>query len=169
MSINSISDYPNSFINFYYSQSLSNTKFDLEGLKERIENVIGAFAVDLEEDLSGYRILLIDDVVTTGGTVAECAKALKRAGLAVKDLDVIELNEAFASQSLACINDLELDPKKVNINGGSISIGHPLGASGTRISATLIHEMQKRETAKYGLATMCIGVGQGAAVIYEKL
>jgi 3-oxoadipyl-CoA thiolase len=103
------------------------------------------------------------------GPVPATQKALKRAGLNVQDLDLIELNEAFASQSIACMRDLDLDPTKVNVNGGSIAIGHPLGASGTRITTTLIHEMQKQKTAKYGLATMCIGVGQGAAVIYEKL
>ncbi|MTI21947.1 acetyl-CoA C-acyltransferase [Fulvivirga sp. RKSG066] len=103
------------------------------------------------------------------GPIPATQKALKRAGLEVKDLDLVELNEAFASQSLACIQDLGLNPDIVNVNGGSIAIGHPLGASGTRISATLIHEMQKRENVKYGLATMCIGVGQGAAVIYEKV
>jgi acetyl-CoA C-acetyltransferase len=103
------------------------------------------------------------------GPVPATKKALKRAGLSVKDLDLIELNEAFASQSLACMKDLELDPSIVNVNGGSIAIGHPLGGSGTRISATLIHEMQKRDNAKYGLATMCIGVGQGAAMIFEKV
>ncbi len=103
------------------------------------------------------------------GPVPATRKALKRAGLEVKDLDLVELNEAFASQSLACIHDLELNPEIVNVNGGAIAIGHPLGCSGTRISATLIHEMQRRENAKYGLATMCIGVGQGAAVIYENL
>lgn len=102
------------------------------------------------------------------GPVPATRKALKRAGIAIKDLDLIELNEAFAAQSLACMKDLELDPAIVNVNGGSIAIGHPLGGSGTRISATLIHEMQKRANVKYGLATMCIGVGQGAAVIYEK-
>ena len=103
------------------------------------------------------------------GPVPATQKALQRAGLNIQDIDLIELNEAFASQSLACIHDLQLDPSKVNVNGGSIAIGHPLGASGSRISATLIHEMQKRPTAKYGLATMCIGVGQGSAIIYEKL
>ncbi|MEM6525405.1 MAG: acetyl-CoA C-acyltransferase [Bacteroidota bacterium] len=103
------------------------------------------------------------------GPVPATQKALKRAGLHINDLDLIELNEAFASQALACIGDLNLDPDKVNVNGGSIAIGHPLGASGTRISATLIHEMQRRKNVKFGLATMCIGVGQGAAVIYEKL
>jgi acetyl-CoA acetyltransferase len=81
---------------------------------------------------------------------------------------LIELNEAFAAQSIACLRDLELNPELVNVNGGAISIGHPLGCSGVRISATLIHEMQKRNV-KYGLATMCIGVGQGAAIVYENL
>ncbi len=103
------------------------------------------------------------------GPVPATQKALKRAGLKVSDLDLIELNEAFASQSLACMQDLALNPEIVNVNGGSIAIGHPLGGSGTRISATLLHEMQKRDGVKYGLATMCIGVGQGAAIIFEKL
>ncbi len=102
------------------------------------------------------------------GPVPATKKALKRAGLSINNLDLIELNEAFASQSVACMQELELDPKQVNVNGGSIAIGHPLGASGTRISATLLHEM-KRKKVRYGLATMCIGVGQGAAVIYENL
>ncbi|KAA5544141.1 acetyl-CoA C-acyltransferase [Adhaeribacter rhizoryzae] len=102
------------------------------------------------------------------GPVPATQKALKLANLTSNDLDLIELNEAFAAQALACIQDLNLDPKKVNVNGGAIAIGHPLGASGTRISATLIHEMQKRQNIRYSLATMCVGVGQGAAVIYEK-
>ncbi|EMR02248.1 Acetyl-CoA acetyltransferase [Cesiribacter andamanensis AMV16] len=76
------------------------------------------------------------------------------------------MNEAFAAQALACMRELDLNPDIVNVNGGSIAIGHPLGASGTRISATLLHEM-KRRGVRYGLATMCVGVGQGAAVIYE--
>lgn len=103
------------------------------------------------------------------GPVPASQKALKRAGLQVRDLDLIELNEAFAAQALACMQDLNLDPAKVNVNGGSIAIGHPLGASGVRISATLLHEMAKRSEARYGLATMCIGVGQGAAVVFEKV
>ena len=100
------------------------------------------------------------------GPVEATRKALSRSGIKQADLGLIELNEAFASQSLACIRDLDLDPGIVNVNGGSIALGHPLGASGTRISATLIHEMKKRGV-KYGLATMCVGVGQGAAIIYE--
>jgi acetyl-CoA C-acetyltransferase len=100
------------------------------------------------------------------GPVPASQKALKRAGLSVLDLDLVELNEAFASQSIACIHDLGLDLEKVNVNGGSIALGHPLGCSGVRISATLLHEM-KKQNAKFGLATMCIGVGQGSAIIYE--
>ena len=102
------------------------------------------------------------------GPIPATQKALKRAGLKANDLDLIELNEAFAAQAIPCMKELDLDPEKVNVNGGSIAIGHPLGASGTRISATLLHEMQKREGAKYGSATMCVGVGQGAAIIFEK-
>ena len=103
------------------------------------------------------------------GPIPASQKALKRAGIKAADLDLIELNEAFAAQSIPCMQELELDPEKVNVNGGSIAIGHPLGASGTRISTTLLHEMKKRENVRYGLATMCIGVGQGAAVVYEKM
>ena len=102
------------------------------------------------------------------GPVPATQKALKRAGLTVKDLGLVELNEAFASQSLACMQELELDPNIVNVNGGAIAIGHPLGCSGVRISGTLLHEMRRRNV-KYGLAAMCIGVGQGAAIIYENV
>jgi acetyl-CoA C-acetyltransferase len=109
----------------------------------------------------------VDPAYMGVGPVPAVRKALARAGLKVSDLGLIELNEAFASQSLACIRDLELDPSHVNVNGGAIAIGHPLGCSGVRISATLIHEMRKRNV-KYGVATMCIGVGQGAAVLFEK-
>lgn len=103
------------------------------------------------------------------GPVPATQKALARAGLTVADLGLVELNEAFASQSIACIRDLGLNPDIVNVNGGAIALGHPLGCSGARISTTLLHEMHKRPDVKYGLATMCIGVGQGAAVIYEKI
>ena len=116
-----------------------------------------------------YAVAGCDPAIMGIGPVPATQKALKKAGLFVNDLDLIELNEAFASQSIACMRDLDLNPDIVNVNGGSIAIGHPLGASGTRISATLIHEMQKRDHVRYGLATMCIGVGQGAAIIFEKL
>jgi acetyl-CoA C-acetyltransferase len=118
--------------------------------------------------IAGMGVAGVDPAIMGIGPVPASQKAMIRAGLQVKDLDVIELNEAFASQSLACIRDLELDISKVNVNGGSIAIGHPLGCSGVRISATLLHEMNRRKS-KYGLATMCVGVGQGAAVIYEGL
>jgi len=108
----------------------------------------------------------VDPAIMGIGPVPATQKALQRAGLTVNDLDLIELNEAFAAQSLACMQDLQLNPAKVNVNGGSIAIGHPLGCSGVRISATLLHEM-KRRGSKYGLATMCVGVGQGAAIVYE--
>lgn len=111
----------------------------------------------------------VDPAIMGMGPVPSTAKALKRAGLRAADLDVIELNEAFASQSLACIRELGLDPQKVNCNGGSIAIGHPLGCSGARITTTLMHEMKRREDARYGLATMCVGVGQGAAMVFEKM
>ena len=110
----------------------------------------------------------VDPAIMGIGPVAATQKALLRAGIAVSDLDIIELNEAFASQSIACIHDLGLDLEKVNVNGGSIAIGHPLGCSGARISTTLLYEM-KRRNARYGLATMCVGVGQGAAMIFENI
>lgn len=108
----------------------------------------------------------VDPSIMGFGPVPATQKALKRASLSVANIDLIELNEAFASQSLACIHDLGLDKNKVNVNGGAIALGHPLGCSGVRISTTLIHEM-KRRGSKYGLATMCVGVGQGASIIYE--
>jgi 3-oxoadipyl-CoA thiolase len=110
----------------------------------------------------------VDPAVMGIGPVPATQKALLRAGLKIEDIDLIELNEAFASQSVACINELKLDAEKVNVNGGAIALGHPLGCSGVRISTTLLHEMKKRKS-KYGLATMCVGVGQGVAVIYEGL
>ncbi len=103
------------------------------------------------------------------GPIPATRKALARAGLTVEDLDLVELNEAFAVQSLACMQELGLDPAIVNVNGGAIALGHPLGCSGARILTTLVHEMQRRPEARYGLATMCVGVGQGAAVIVEKV
>lgn len=110
----------------------------------------------------------VDPSIMGIGPVPATKKALQRAGLTVKDLGLVELNEAFASQSLACMRELGLDPATVNVNGGSIAIGHPLGCSGARISATLLHEM-KRRGVRYGLATMCVGVGQGAAIVFERV
>lgn len=110
----------------------------------------------------------VEPAIMGMGPVPSSSKALARAGLQVTDLDLIELNEAFASQSLACIKELDLDSKKVNVNGGAIALGHPLGCSGVRISTTLLHEMNRGQM-KYGLATMCVGVGQGVAIVYEGL
>jgi len=111
-------------------------------------------------------VAAVDPAIMGIGPVPATQKALKRASLSIDKIDLIELNEAFASQVLACINDLELDRTKVNVNGGSIALGHPLGCSGVRLSTTLVHEM-KRRGSKYGLATMCVGVGQGASIIFE--
>jgi len=102
------------------------------------------------------------------GPIPATQKALKRAGLTMAQIDLVEINEAFASQVLACVRELEIDLKKLNVNGGAIALGHPLGCSGARIMTTLIHEMKKRG-ARYGLATMCIGVGQGIATIVERI
>ena len=110
----------------------------------------------------------VDPSIMGIGPVPASLKALQRAGLKISDMDLIELNEAFASQAIACIRELGLDVNRVNVNGGAIALGHPLGCSGVRISATLLHEM-KRKNVPYGLATMCVGVGQGAAVIYESV
>ncbi|WP_121352177.1 acetyl-CoA C-acyltransferase [Flavisolibacter nicotianae] len=108
----------------------------------------------------------VDPAIMGIGPVLATQKALKQASLSVNNLDLIELNEAFASQVLACLHDLQLDRSKVNVNGGSIALGHPLGCSGVRLSTTLVHEM-KRRGSRYGLATMCVGVGQGASIIFE--
>jgi acetyl-CoA C-acetyltransferase len=139
----------------------------------------GAAAILLasEEAVKNYNLQPLARVVSMGvagvdpaimglGPVPASQKAIYRAGLKIDDMDLIELNEAFASQSIACIHDLGLDLQKINVNGGAIALGHPLGCSGVRITTTLIHEM-KRRGSRYGLATMCVGVGQGAAVVYE--
>jgi acetyl-CoA acetyltransferase family protein len=101
------------------------------------------------------------------GPVPATQIALRKASLKMSDIGLIELNEAFASQSLAVIREMQLDPAIVNVNGGAIALGHPLGCSGARIMTTLVHEMQRRDV-RYGLAAMCIGVGQGIAVVVEK-
>lgn len=123
---------------------------------EPIAEIVSSAAVGVSPDIMGI------------GPVNATFKALKRAGISIQDIDLVELNEAFAAQSIACIRDLAIDPEIINVNGGSISIGHPLGASGARIASTLIHELKRRKTAKYALATMCVGVGQGVAVIFKK-
>jgi len=147
------------------------------GNSSGINDGAAAMLLASEEAIKNYNLQPMARIVSMGvagvdpaimglGPVPASQKALYRAGLTVDDMDLIELNEAFASQSIACIHELGLDLQKINVNGGAIALGHPLGCSGVRISTTLLHEMRKRGS-KYGLATMCVGVGQGAAVVYE--
>lgn len=131
-----------------------------EGIKE---NGIKPIARVVSSAVAG-----VDPSIMGIGPVPATEKALKRAGLNISDIGLIELNEAFASQSIACIRDLKVDPEIINVNGGAIALGHPLGCSGARISTTLLYEMKRRKI-RYGLATMCVGVGQGAAVIFENM
>lgn len=149
------------------------------GNSSGINDGASALLLASEDAVKKYGLLPIARVVSMAvagvepglmgvGPVPASSKALKRAGLETSDLDLIELNEAFASQSIACIHDLGLDLERVNVNGGAIALGHPLGCSGARITTTLLHEMRKRKS-RYGLATMCVGVGQGAAIVYEGL
>ena len=131
-----------------------------EGLEETgltpIARLVASAVAGVHPDLMGI------------GPVPSTLKALDRAGLSVSDLDLVELNEAFAAQGVACRNELGIDPKTLNVNGGAIALGHPLGCSGARILTTLVHELKKRE-ARYGLATMCIGVGQGISVVVQRI
>ena len=148
------------------------------GSSSGINDGASALLVVSEDALAGLGVPPLARIVTSAvagvspdvmgiGPVPAVRKALARAGLRVEDIDLIELNEAFAAQALACMRELDLDPARVNVNGGAIALGHPLGASGARILTTLVHEM-KRRGARYGLATMCIGVGQGIATIVER-
>jgi acetyl-CoA acyltransferase len=115
---------------------------------------VGASAAGVHPDYMGI------------GPVPAMGRVLARAGWRIEDLDLVELNEAFAAQSVACLDELKLDPEKVNVNGGAIAIGHPLGCSGARIVTTLLHEMRRRGATR-GAASMCIGVGQGIATLWE--
>jgi 3-oxoadipyl-CoA thiolase len=147
------------------------------GNSSGINDGAAALLLASEEAVKNYNLQPLATVVSMGvagvdpaimglGPVPASQKAIYRAGIKLDDIDLIELNEAFASQSIACIHDLGLDLQKINVNGGSIAIGHPLGCSGVRITTTLVHEM-KRRGSRYGLATMCVGVGQGAAVVFQ--
>jgi acetyl-CoA acetyltransferase family protein len=116
----------------------------------------------------GSAVAGVDPRVMGIGPVPAVRKLLERTGVAVADLDLVELNEAFASQSLAVVRELGIDEEKVNVNGGAIAIGHPLGMSGARLTVTLLHELRRRG-GRYGVATMCVGVGQGQAALFEAL
>jgi acetyl-CoA acyltransferase len=115
-----------------------------------------------------FAVAGVDPDVMGIGPVRAIPKALERAGLTLNDIDLIELNEAFAAQSLAVIRELGLDEEKVNVNGGAIALGHPLGCTGAKLTVQLMHEMQRRN-ARYGLVTMCVGGGMGAAGVFENL
>jgi 3-oxoadipyl-CoA thiolase len=130
------------------------------------EDAVAKYNLQAMAKVIAVAVAGVDPSVMGVGPIPAIRKALQRANLTVADIGLVELNEAFASQALACVRDLGFDNNIVNVNGGSIAIGHPLGASGARISTTLLHEMKKRKV-KYGIASMCIGVGQGAAVIFE--
>ncbi len=132
------------------------------------EEAVKLFNLQPIARISSMAVAGVDPAIMGIGPVPASQKALNRAGLTVDQLGLVELNEAFASQSIACIKDLGLNESIVNVNGGAIALGHPLGCSGARISATLLHQMHRTQT-KYGLATMCVGVGQGAAIVYEGL
>lgn len=130
------------------------------------ESALNRFGLSPLARIRSMGVTGVDPSIMGIGPVSATLKIMSRDGNQIHNLDLVELNEAFASQSLACIRDLKLDPSIVNVNGGAIALGHPLGCSGTRISVTLIHEMKRRKS-RLGLATMCIGVGQGAAILYE--
>lgn len=134
---------------------MSERKVKETGLKP-LARIVGMTASALDPTIMGY------------GPVFATRKLLERTGMQIEQLDLIELNEAFASQSVACVRDLRLDPAKVNINGGAIALGHPLGCTGARLIVTLLHNLQ-RTGGRFGLATLCIGGGQGMATIIEKL
>lgn len=130
--------------------------------KEKAE----ALNLDILATIKGYHTAGVDPQIMGYGPVPASKKALEKAGWSVDDLDLIEANEAFAAQSLAVVQDLNLDPEKVNVNGGAIALGHPVGASGARVLVTLLYEMQKRQ-AKKGMATLCIGGGMGTSLLVE--
>lgn len=151
------------------------TAGNASGINDGAAAVVVASAKKAEElgikplaRIVSYASAGVDPAYMGLGPIPATRKALQRAGLTIDDLDLIEANEAFAAQSLAVIKELGFDPQKVNVNGGAIALGHPIGASGARILVTLLHEMQKR-AVKYGLATLCIGGGQGIAVVVERI
>ena len=118
--------------------------------------------------LTGWGQAGVDPKVMGVGPIPASRMAMEKAGVTIDDIDLVEANEAFASQSIVVGRELGIDPEKLNVNGGAIALGHPVGASGARIIVTLLHEMKKRPEAKKGLATLCIGGGMGTAVVVEK-
>lgn len=133
------------------------------------EDMVKELGLDPQARLVAYAAAGLEPRIMGMGPLYAVPKALKQAGLDLKDIDLIELNEAFASQSVAVMNELNLNPEIVNVNGGAIALGHPLGCTGTKLTVQLLDEMKKRGNMKYGMVTMCVGTGQGAASIFELL
>ncbi|WP_434978182.1 thiolase family protein [Daejeonia sp. YH14] len=133
------------------------------------EEMVKELGLEPEARLVSYAVAGLEPRIMGMGPVYAIPKALKQAGLSLSDIDLIELNEAFASQSVAVMNELNINPEITNVNGGAIALGHPLGCTGTKLAVQLFDEMKRREGSKYGMVTMCVGTGQGAAAIYEKL
>lgn len=133
------------------------------------EEMVKELGLHPEARLVSYAVAGLEPRIMGMGPVYAIPKALKQAGLSLSDIDLIELNEAFASQSVAVMNELNINPEITNVNGGAIALGHPLGCTGTKLAVQLFDEMKRREGSKYGMVTMCVGTGQGAAAIYEKL
>ncbi len=133
------------------------------------EEMVKELGLHPEARLVSYAVAGLEPRIMGMGPVYAIPKALKQAGLSLNDIDLIELNEAFASQSVAVMNELNINPEITNVNGGAIALGHPLGCTGTKLAVQLFDEMKRREGSKYGMVTMCVGTGQGAAAIYEKL
>jgi len=133
------------------------------------EDIVEKYKLTPKVKILSSAVAGVDPAFMGIGPVPATQKALKRAGLNIEDIDLVELNEAFAAQSIACINELGLNQEIVNVNGGAIALGHPLGCTGARIITTLVYEMCRRDDVKYGLATLCVGVGQGTAMIFEKV
>jgi acetyl-CoA acyltransferase len=131
--------------------------------RERAEEL----GLDILAVMRGYQVAGVPPDIMGIGPVEAIPKLLTRCGVALKDVDLIELNEAFASQSLYCIRTLGLDTDRVNVHGGAIALGHPLGATGAKLTATLLHEMGRRGV-RYGVVSMCIGGGMGAAALFER-
>jgi acetyl-CoA acyltransferase len=117
--------------------------------------------------LRSYQVAGVPPEIMGIGPVAAIPKALSKAGLSVNDIDLFELNEAFAAQAVYCVRELGIDPAQVNVNGGAIALGHPLGCTGAKLTATLFHEMARRKS-RYGVVSMCIGGGMGAAAVFER-
>ena len=142
------------------------TQFAKDGIKEMSEDMVKEFNLTPIAQMVSYAAAGVEPRIMGIGPVKAIPKALKQAGLTMNDINLIELNEAFASQALAVTRELGINPDIINVNGGAIALGHPLGCTGAKLSVQLFDEMKRRGN-KYGIVSMCVGTGQGAAGIYE--